>query len=139
MIRHKMACTLDRQGGAHHTLGMDLLGGNFCDALLNRYGRLREPENDRVKHGRGTLTQGGLVQLSDGIWGLGNDHIGASLGRRYSTREVGKRVSSDHNCRDATLFECGRDVATPRRARASVTGGSDHHIHALGQIVEAAP
>jgi hypothetical protein len=82
MVCHNGLCVLNRQSSTHHTMRMDLLGDNFFDAPLNRYGRLREPEGDSVEHGLGALAQGRLVQLPDRIWSLGDDDIGASLGRR---------------------------------------------------------
>jgi hypothetical protein len=138
MLCHVLPCALYRQGSAHHALRVDLRRRDRFKAPLNCSGRLREPKDDCVEHGFGALTQGSLVQLADGIRGLGDDDIGTSLGCRQSTREVGKGVGGDHHARDATPFERGRDVATPRRARASVTGGSDRHIDALGEIIERA-
>jgi hypothetical protein len=117
---------------------MNLRRGYCLDAALNCRGRLCEPEDDRVEHGLSPLAQGGLLQLADGIRSLGDDHIRTSLGRCQTPREVGKSIGGDHHGGNATLFERGSDVATPRRARASVTSGGDDDIHASGQIVEGA-
>jgi hypothetical protein len=115
-MRVAMGQLLDRRSGTHHTPRMDLLGGTAFNVPLNRCRRLRQPKDNRVKHRLGTLAQSRLIQLTNGIGGLGYDHVGTSLGRRYTTGKIRKGVSGDHHGWDTALFKFGRHVATPRRA-----------------------
>ena len=117
---------------------MDLRRGDFFDVLLNRRRRLRKPKDDGVEHGLGALAQGDIIQLADGIRGLGDDHIGASLVAAMRRAKLVKVLVVIMTVGMPRCFECGSDVATPRRARASITCGSDHHVHAPGQIIEGA-
>lgn len=128
--------TLHGLSGANDPRRSDLLRGHLLMATLDRLGRLSQTVDDGLDHRLGTLPQADLIQLTDGIRCVRDSNVWATLGRRQPAREVRKGVGGDHDGGDAALLKFGRDVATPRRARASVTGGGDHHIDPLGKVIQ---
>jgi hypothetical protein len=135
-ILNKGEYILDWQCRANHSRWSDLLCHNLLQVAPDGLRGLRQAGDDRIDHGLGPLSQGGVVELPDRIRGLGDDDVRTALCGCQTAREVGEGISGDHDGWDPSCFKRGCDVAIPRRARPSVTSGGDDDVHPFGEVIE---
>ena len=110
--------------------------GRYClVVLLDNLGWCRQAPDDGVQHGFRPLPQITLVELPNGVGGLGDDHMRLFFQAGLSAAEVCEGVGGDHDRGDTPPLQFSGNVATPRCAGASITRGCDHHVYPPRQAV----